>query len=77
MNDADRLAELESFSYPFLSGLASHWHREALRLHREGRLSLTKGIPHEDRQAWIACGGPHLPSPLQVARLEAFVKSRA
>ena len=76
MINVHRLAELHSYSYPFLSGLASHWHREALRLHQEGRLSLTKGIPHEDRQAWIACGGPHLPSPHQVARLEAFVQSR-
>ena len=75
MVNPDRIEELRSYSYPFLAGLAGSFHQEALRLHRQGNLSLTRGIDPEVRQAWIACGSGLLPSPHQVALVEDLVKS--
>lgn len=69
MNDA-----IHTYSPSFLSNLASYYHRTAMRLHQDGRISLTAGVDPEVRQAWIACGQRTLPRPEQVMTLRDFVE---
>lgn len=71
MNDA-----IHTYSPSFLANLASYYHRTAMQLHREGRISLTHSVPHEVRQAWVACGQRTLPRAQQVAILRDFVEAQ-